>query len=165
MKYIYIGKITSTHGLKGELKLKSSFIYIDRVLKPNFSFFIGDTKEKVNLLKYRFHNGTYLLTFKEYEDINLVEDFRNKEIYVSREDIELREDEFLFDDYIGLTAYYNETVLGKVKDIINCGNNNYVFDIIGDKEILIPVNKKFIDKVIINDKIVFKEVEGLINAN
>lgn len=165
MKYIYIGKITSTHGLKGELKLKSSFLYIERVLLQNFSFFIGNTKEEVKLLKHRYHNGSYLLTFEGYENINLVENFRNKEVYVLEKDIKLKKDEFLFEDYIGLTAYHKKRVIGKVKDILNCGNDNYVFYIKGDKEILIPVNKKFIDSVIKNDKIIFKEVEGLIDAN
>lgn len=165
MDYINIGKITGTHGLRGELKLKSSFLYIERILKPGFIFFIGDSKEKVNLLKYRFHNGLYLLTFKGYEDINLVESFRNQELYVLKNDIGLKENELLFEDYIGLTAYYKEKVLGKVCDIVNCGNNNYVFYIKGDKEILIPLNKRFIDKVVINEKVVFKDVEGLIDAN
>lgn len=165
MEYIHIGKITGTHGLKGELKLKSSFLYIEKILKRDFSFFIGNTKEEVNLLKHRFHNGMYLLTFKNYEDINLVENFRNQELYVLRKDLKLTNDEFLFEDLIGLNAYYKESLLGKVQDIVNCGNNNYVFYIRGNREILIPVNKKFIEKIIISDRIIFKEVEGLINAN
>lgn len=165
MDYIYIGKLTSTHGLKGELKLKSDFIYINKVLKENFPFFIGNTKIKVNLTKYRNHNGTYLLTFKNYEHINLVEDFRNKELYVRRKDLILKEDELLLEDYIGLKAYYKEKRIGIIKDIIDCGNKNYVFYITDNSEILIPVNKKFIEKVVLNDKIIFRDVEGLINAN
>ncbi len=163
MGYIYIGRITSTHGLKGELKLKSSFLYINKVLKKDFAFYIG--KERVFLSKFRLHNGTYLLTFKGYEDINLVENFRNQEVYVLREDMNLEKDELLFEDYINLDAYYKGKLLGKVNSIINCGNNNYVFYINGSKEILIPVNNKFIEQVVINDRIVFKEVEGLIDAN
>lgn len=165
MKYINIGKITSTHGLKGELKLKSSFIYIDKVLTKDFNFYIGNSKTQVQLSKSRFHNGTYLLTFKDYEHINLVENFRNQELYVLKEDIKLEKGEYLFEDYINLRSYYKDKYIGDVKDIINCGNNNYVFDIIGKKEILIPFNKKFIQEVVINDRIVFKEVEGLIDAN
>ena len=165
MSYINIGKITSTHGLKGELKLKSSFVYIDNILKQGFTFYIGSNKKEVNLLKYRYHKGMYLLTFKDYEDINLVENFRNSDVYVKKEDIKLEEGQFLFEDYIGLNAYYNNDSIGIVKDIIDCGNNNYVFYVVGDKEILIPLNKNFIEDVILNDKIVFKEVEGLIDAN
>ncbi|MBQ6546790.1 MAG: 16S rRNA processing protein RimM [Bacilli bacterium] len=164
MEYINIGYITSTHGLKGELKLKSSFTYIDRVLQPEFSLYIGDNKEQVTLIKHRFHKGMYLLTFKGYEDINLVENFRNKKVYIIKEDLNLKNDEFLFEDYIGLKAYYSDKNIGTITDIIDCGNNNYVFSI-NDSEILIPLNKDFIEKVILNDRVLFKDVEGLINEN
>lgn len=165
MTYIYIGKLTSTHGLRGELKLKSSFWYMDKVLQEGFVFYVGDEKERVNLLKYRNHNGTYLLTFKDYEDINLVESFRNKDIYVLREDVKLNNNQYLYEDYIDLKAYYNDKEIGTVKDIVDCGNNNYVFYVVGEKEILIPLNDKFIDKIVLNDKICFKELEGLLDAN
>ena len=35
MEYVYVGKITSTHGIKGELKIKSYFKYKDLVFKKN----------------------------------------------------------------------------------------------------------------------------------
>ena len=165
MDYIKIGHITSTHGLKGELKLKSNFAYIDRVLKSDFYIYIGNNKEQVVLLKHRFHNKMYLLTFKEYEDINLVENFRNKDVYIKKEDLKLKDDEFVFEDYLGLKAYYNNQNIGTITDIIDCGNNNYIFRIKEKKEILIPANKDFIEQVILNDRVIFKDVEGLINAN
>ncbi len=165
MDYIYVGKLLGTHGIKGELKLKSSFWYLDRVLKPKFNFFIGSDKIKVSLFKSRFHNGLYLISFNDYLDINLVNNFKNKDIYVLRDELNLV-DEYVFEDYVGLDCYYNGNYLGKVIDIVDCGGNNNVLYITNsNKEILIPLNNKFIDKVVLNDKIVFKEVEGLINAN
>lgn len=165
MDYIYIGKLTGTHGLKGELKLKSSFIYLDRVLKNNFTFYIGDNFFSVNLLRYRYHNGFYLLTFCDFLDINLVDDFRNKKIYINRLDLCLGENEYLHEDYIGLSCYFNDNFIGSVTDIQDCGNGNYVLLISGLKDILIPLNDVFIDEVVLGDRIVFKDVEGLIDAN
>ena len=165
MNYVYVGKFVGTHGLKGELKLKSSFIYKDKVLIPGFCFYIGFSKEKVKLLSFRFHNGTYLVTFENLCDIDLVEKYKNQEVYVLREDLSLTDNEFVFEDYIGLDCYNGDSFLGKVVDIVDCGLENYVFHIMGSKDILIPLNDKFIDSVILNDKIVFKDVEGLIDAN
>ena len=165
MNYVYVGKFIGTHGLKGELKLKSSFLYKDKVLKDGFCFYIGSEKKKVSLLNYRYHNGCYLLTFDGFLDINLVENFKSEEVYVSRNDLCLDEGEYVFEDYIGLDAYDGDTFLGKINGIVDCGLNNYVFDINGSKEILIPLNDNFIDKVILDDRIVFKEVEGLVDAN
>lgn len=165
MEYIHIGKITSTHGLKGELKLKSSFLYKEKVLKKDFCFYIGENKEQVILSSSRYHNGFDLLTFKNYNDINDVENFRNKEVYVKREDLNLKENEYLHEDYIGLNVYFDNKKIGTITDVIDCGNQNYVLIVTGEKEILIPLNDKFIKQIVLNDKIQLKEVEGLINAN
>ena len=146
MNYVYVGKFIGTHGLKGELKLKSSFIYKDKILKKGLCFYVGYTKKKIYLLNYRYHNGCYLMTFEGLQDINLVEDFKSEEVYVVRNDLNLKDNEHVFEDYIGLDCYEGETYLGKVNNIVDCGHNNYVFDIIGTKEILIPLNNVFIDK-------------------
>ena len=36
--YIYLGTITSTHGIKGELKVKSDFEFKDRCFKNHVGF-------------------------------------------------------------------------------------------------------------------------------
>lgn len=165
MNYVYVGKFVGTHGLRGELKFKSSFLHIDKILKKGFCFYIGPSKDRLYLSNYRYHNGCYLITFEGFLDIDLVDSFKKEQVYVLREDLNLKENEYVFEDYIGLECYNGDSFLGKVNDIINCGGNNYVFNIIGSKEILIPLNNEFIEKVILGDRIVFKEVEGLIDAN
>ena len=165
MEYVYVGKINRTHGLKGELKLKSNFLYKEKILTKGFNFYVGENKKHVILTKSRHHNEIELLTFQDLEDINLVEDLKNNKLYINKEDLKLEDNEYVFEDYLNLDCYFNDENIGKITDIINCGSNNYVFYITGKKEILIPVNDKFIDKVILKDRIIFKEVEGLIDAN
>lgn len=80
--YVYVGKFLGTHGLKGEIKLKSNFEYIDRILKKGFNFYIGDNKNKEIFSNYRIHKGNYLVVFKGLEDINLIEKYINKKVYV-----------------------------------------------------------------------------------
>lgn len=158
--YIYIGKITSSHGLKGELKLKTDFIYLDKVLKKGFNFYVGENKYKVAVNSFRDHNGTILIAFDDLLDINKIEHLRNSDVYVLREDISLKNNEHVFEDYIGLDCYYNDKHIGKVTDIVDCGSKNYVL-VIG--EILIPLNDNFLE--LKNNKIILKDVEGLIDAN
>lgn len=165
MKYIYIGKLHSTHGLKGELKLTTDFKYKDNILKEDFNFYIGEEKHHVKLKKQRKHNKYILLTFKNLEDINLVENLRNKKIYINKEDLNLKENEYVFEDYINLNCYYKEKNIGKVKDIIDCGNKNYVLEIQDKEEVLVPLNDNFIEKVIKEDRIILKNVEGLLNED
>ena len=47
MKYIRIGKIVNTHGIKGELRLLSSFKYKDKVFKKDMKLYVGKDKEIV----------------------------------------------------------------------------------------------------------------------
>ena len=41
MKFIRIGRIVNTHGIKGELKIISDFKYKDRIFKNGFPIYIG----------------------------------------------------------------------------------------------------------------------------
>ena len=161
MKKVYVGKLCGTHGLKGEIKLDSDFVYLDKILTKDFKFYIGNDEE-VSLLKFRKHNKYYLLTFTGYENIDLVEKFKNQNLYVSRDDLNLQKGEYVLEDYIGLKAYFNDKELGKVTDVIDYGMGNYNLEI-GD--ILIPLNNKFIKEIILDDRIILKEVEGLIDED
>lgn len=164
MKYVYIGKFEGTHGLKGEIKLKTDFKYIDRVLSKSFSFFIGDSKEKLNLNTYRNFKGGYLVSFSNLENIDLIKKYVNKKVYVLRDDLNLENNQYVFEDFIDCECFFDKKSLGKVVDIIDAGASNYIFYIQGEKEVLIPLNEHFIDRIE-PGKIYFKNVEGLIDAN
>lgn len=162
--YVYVGKFLGTHGLKGEIKLKSNFEYIDRILKKGFNFYIGDNKNKEIFSNYRIHKGNYLVVFKGLEDINLIEKYINKKVYVLRDDLNLDANSLVYEDYIGLSCYFNDEFFGMVEDIVDYGRGNYVFIIQGEKEIIIPFSNNFIDKV--KDNIIyFKNVRGFLSED
>lgn len=164
MDYVYIGKLFGTHGLKGEIKLNTNFEYINKVLKEGFNLYIGNNKNKEILESYRYHNKNYLIKFKNINDIEEVKKYVNNKVYVLKSDLELKENEFVIEDYLELNCYFNNNKFGKIIDVIDTGNKNYVFVIKDKKEILIPYNKEFIEKITDKD-IYFKNVEGLIDEN
>ena len=84
MEYIYIGKLLGTHGLKGEIKLKTDFKYIDKVLVKDFNLFLGDIKEDVTLNSFRKHKDNYLLLFNNINDIDTVKKYVNQDVYVNK---------------------------------------------------------------------------------
>ena len=55
MKFINIGKIVNTHGIKGELRILSDFKYKDKVFKKGFKFYVGKDKEELIVNSYRYH--------------------------------------------------------------------------------------------------------------
>lgn len=159
MEYVCIGKLVNTHGIKGEVKLLSNFEYKDKAFVVGMNFYIGEDKEKVTVNSYRHHKVFDMVTFKEYNYINDVLKFKNKLVYVLKPDLALDNNSILDRDYIGMNAYYEGVLVGKVNDIID--NNGYKLMLIGTK--FVPFNKEFISSVsVTKNELILKNVEGLL---
>lgn len=159
MEYVCIGKLVNTHGIKGEVKLLSNFEYKDKAFVVGINFYIGEDKEKVTVNSYRHHKVFDMVTFKEYKYINDVLKFKGKLVYVLKPDLALDNNSILNRDYIGMNAYYEGVLVGKVKDIID--NNGYKLMLIGTK--FVPFNKEFISSVsVTKNELILKNVEGLL---
>lgn len=159
MEYVCIGKLVNTHGIKGEVKLLSNFEYKDKAFIVGMNFYIGEDKEKVTVNSYRHHKVFDMVTFKEYNYINDVLKFKNKLVYVLKPDLALDNNSILDRDYIGMNAYYEGVLIGKVNDIID--NNGYKLMLIGTK--FVPFNKEFISSVsVTKNELILKNVEGLL---
>ena len=159
MEYVCIGKLVNAHGIKGEVKLLSNFEYKDKAFVVGINFYIGEDKEKVTVNSYRHHKVFDMVTFKEYNYINDVLKFKGKLVYVLKPDLALDNNSILDRDYIGMNAYYEGVLVGKVNDIIN--NNGYKLMLIGTK--FVPFNKEFISSVsVTKNELILKNVEGLL---
>ena len=159
MEYVCIGKLVNTHGIKGEVKLLSNFEYKDKAFVVGMNFYIGEDKEKVTVNSYRHHKVFDMVTFKEYNYINDVLKFKGKLVYVLKPDLALDNNSILDRDYIGMNAYYEGVLIGKVNDIID--NNGYKLMLIGTK--FVPFNKEFISSVsVTKNELILKNVEGLL---
>lgn len=151
-----------THGLKGEIKFISSFPYLSKVFKDGFSLYLGPNKEKVTFKSYRNNNKNYLVLL-EGIDYDLVRKYINYKVYVKRKDLELDNNSYVIEDFLNKEAYYNDKKIGIINDITNYGMDNFVINIKGQKDLLVPYNKDFIEKV--SDKIYFKNLEAFIDED
>ena len=156
---IYLGHTTMTHGLKGDLKFYSDFERKEILLNNNTKVLIDN--EIHTITKCSYNKNYMLIIIDNLKDINLVEEYRNKDIYIKREELGLKEDEFLFQDLIDYKIICNEEYLGKVKDIRY--NNNVLLYIEFDKNYYLPFIDQHILKVDLNEKkILVKDVKDLI---
>lgn len=159
MDYIKIGKLVNTHGIKGEVRILSDFDKKDLVFKCGMKFYIGECKECVTVKSYRPHKNFDMCVFNEYDYINDVLKFKGENVYVLRDDLSLKEDEYLESDLIGMDAVYEGKCYGKIEMIVN--NNGYKLFLVSGK--YIPYNKEFISEVKVKKKaVVFKNLEGII---
>lgn len=156
---IYLGKITSTHGIKGELKIKSDFEYKDRVFQKNFIIYIDEEPHKIT--SYRPHKQYDMITIDEIYDINEIYKYVKKDIYVKKEDLKLNKIEYLYQDLIDLEIIEDDNSYGKVKDIRK--NPIPLLEVKGKTKILIPLVDEYIKKIDIEKGYIIVEgVQSLI---
>ena len=140
-----IGVITTTHGLKGEVKVFPTTDDLNRFKKLK-KCFIRTSKEDIQVEKNscKFFKNMIILSFKEFGDINEVERFRNCDIYVTRDNaVPLEEDEYYISDVIGMNIILEDgSELGVLQDVMQTGANDvFVIKLKDDKELLMPVIK------------------------
>ena len=122
-----IGVITSTHGLKGEVKVFPTTDDLDRfkILKKCF---IRTPKEDIWVEKStcKFFKNMVILSFKEFKDINEIEKYKGCDLYVDREDaVPLKEDEYYISDVLGMEIITEDgEKLGVLEDVMQTAAND-----------------------------------------
>lgn len=164
MKFIYIGDIVNTHGLKGEVRILSDFKYKSKVFKAGFTVYVGRMKEPLVLTHHRVHKDYDMVTFEGITDINDVIGYKGDKVYINREDIKIRG--YFDEDYIGLSAYVDDKNIGEVTYILKSkAHDILVIDDHGVKH-MVPNIKEFVKKVDLKEKrIEITEMKGLINED
>lgn len=164
MKYVLIGKLVNTHGLKGECRILSNFRYKDRVFKSGMKIYIGHDKVCEEIVSYRPHKIFDMIMIKGYNDINEVLKYKGEYVFVNKEDIVLLENEYLDEDIVGLRVIVDNKEIGKVVRIED-HNGNRVLVVKNDrKNYLIPYNFDIIDSVSIDKReIIVLDIPGLFN--
>ena len=165
MEYTIIGKITGTHGIKGDLKVFPLTDTTDRFFELKKAY-LGEEKTKLQISGVKLHKGMILLRFQDHDDINKVLAFKDEYIYVDEEDkIKLPENHYFISDLIGCRVYdLSESFIGSLTDVIqNSANDVYVVTAENGKEYLIPAVEAFIASVdVLDKKIIIDPIEGMI---
>ena len=165
IKYLRIGKIVNTQGLKGELRIIPLTDDINRFNNLKYVLIDDEKLIRADIEYAKQHKNFVLLKFKGIDDINDAEKYKNYYILVERENaIKLPEGSYFIGDIIGLDVYEtNDNYLGKLTDIITTGSNDVYVVKNGDSEVLIPALKTVVKKMGIDDgKMVVELPEGLI---
>ena len=156
--YIYVGKIVGTHGLKGELKIISDEVFLDKIFKPNNNLFIGDDYQKEQIATYRYHKHYNLVSLINYQDINKIDEFLNKDVYVDKEKLNV---EYLLSDLIDCEIIDDQSY-GKVIDIEKGKGCNYL-KVKYNKVYFVPIIDEYIKEIDCDNKrIMVKNVKSLI---
>lgn len=166
-QFFQVGVISSTHGIRGEVKVfpttddKNRFKKLKKVLLDT-----GREHMMLEIEGVKFFKQFVILKFKGIDNINDIEKYKGKSLLVRREDaVRLQKDEYFIADMIGMTVYTEqEEVLGTLEDVLETGANDvYVVKCDDGKEILIPAIRQCILKVDVKaGRMVVHLLEGLV---
>ena len=165
-----VGAVTSTHGLRGEVKVCPTTDDPARYQKLK-EVILDNGKEQLTLKieHARLFKQMVIVKFAGLNHINEVEKYKGARLYVTRENaLELGEDEYYFADLAGLRVETQEgQVLGTVKDILQTGANDvYVIDREKQKDLLIPAIKDCVKQIDLKaGRMVICLLPGLLEAS
>ena len=140
-----VGVITSTHGVRGEVKVFPTTDDMNRFKKlKNVILDTGKEKKTLNIESVKFFKNMVILKFKGFDNINDVEMWRQKDLLITRDQaVKLNPDENFIVDLIGLNVLTDEgETLGVMKDVLQTGANDvYIVKTAAGKEVLLPAIK------------------------
>ena len=140
-QYLPAGKIVSTHGLRGDVKIlpwadsPEFLLDFDTVYLAGKPYTVEDARVQKTCVLMKL------------EGIDTVEDaakLRDQVVFISREDIELEEGAIFIQDLLHLPVLDESGAeLGKLQEVISTGAND-VFYVKGAHEYMIPAVPEFV---------------------
>lgn len=146
MSKVFIGKVVSTHGIKGEIKLLSSFEFKNKVFCVGKEIIIDDRSYIIK--SYRVHKKFDMITLQNYNNINDVLFLMNKKVFVEKHLLNLEDNEVLDEDLISYDVLTLDGKRGIIKEIFYASISNKVLRVLLDEEeILVPFFSPLVKKV------------------
>ena len=161
MDWIPVGRVTRTHGLKGELKFFPAD-QDDLVVQKDQQIRLGETTFKIKSV--RGAKSPFIVKLEGVDSIEAAQSLSGQEVLVAKEDFEsLPEGEYYRFEIEGLKAFDDTgKYYGVIEEIIATGSND-VYVVRGDgKEWLVPMIDSVVQNIDLEEgKLIFHCVEGL----
>lgn len=155
MGYVPVGRVISTHGIKGEVKFQ---YYNDEkeVFYAYTSFLVKNENNRWVTFEptdKRFYKGFFYLKFKGLDSPEAALPLINKEFFVKEEQLPpLNDDEYYEYQLIGLKVINQDDIgVGTVTGVMHTGAQELIV-VRGEKEIIIPMVEDYILSIDIVNK-------------
>ena len=162
-QYLEIGKVVSTHGLRGELRV-DPWCDSPQFLCQFKTLYLkkGETKLSVSS---RPHKTIVIVKAKGIDTIEEAEKLRGRVLYINRSDARLAPGEYFIQDLMGLDVIDIDTSksYGKITDVLKTGAND-VYQVTDEKkkDYLIPVIDDVVKEIDISGgKVLIKPLKGI----
>lgn len=157
-KYLRVGVIANTHGVRGEVKVYPTtedikrFDYLKEAVIDT-----GKEKINVNVIGVKYFKNMVILKFEQYDNMDQVIPLKGMDLFVTRENaIPLAEGEHYIVDMIGCKIITDDgNTFGELTDVMQTGANDvYVVKTTDGKEVLLPAIKECVLEKDIENKVI-----------
>ena len=140
-QFLETGKITGTHGLKGEVRVQP-WADSPEFLSEFDELYLDKGAKKIEITASRVHKHMLIMKIKGVDCVEDAEKLRNKVLYMNRDDVELEDGAYFIQDLLGLDVIDGDSgeTLGLLDDVSETGANDvYHVKIPDGRVVLIPV--------------------------
>lgn len=162
-EFLEAGKIVTTHGIRGEVKIMP-YTDIPDILCEFDRLFIGKNKDEIFIERSRVFKNTVIAKIEGIDTPEQAEKLRNKMLYMHRDDLELDDDTYFIQDLIGMEVKDADSgeLYGKIDDVMQTGANDVYVIKDGEKEYLVPaIADVVISTDIDNNIMTIRPLDGL----
>ena len=163
-QFIETGKITGTHGVRGEMRVQPWCDTPEDLLQYKRLYLDNKGTKWLQVSGMRVHKAMVILKAKGIDTIPQAEALREQVIYLNRDDLALEEGQYLVVDLIGCKVFHTATnePLGEICDVSQTGANDVWHIKKEGKEYLIPAIPLVVDKVDVeHERITITPLKGI----
>lgn len=151
-----VGVITTTHGVRGEVKVYPTTDEAERFLDLEYVLLdTGKELRRLTIQNVKFFKNLAILKFEGIDNINDIALYKGRDLWIPREEgQELGEDEYYIADLLGMNVFLEDgSLFGTLKDVMETGANDvYVVTRTDGSEVLLPAIADCIREVNIEEK-------------
>lgn len=164
-KYLEIGQIVSTHGIKGEMRFNPWCDKPEFVKKFKTLYFDKNGEKSIKVISARPHGNMVILMLQDINTVEKAQALKNTVLYMKRADAHLPKGTWFVQELFDCTVIddNNGKVLGTIVDVSETGANDvwHIKTPKGD-EVLIPAIKQVIVNVDVEKgEILINPIKGL----
>lgn len=164
---LQVGVISSTHGIRGEVKVFPTTDDPGRFKKLKHVILdTGREQKNLEITGVKFFKQFVILKFKGIDNINDIEKYKGKSLYVTRENaVRLKKDEYFIADLVDMQVFLEDgTPFGVLTDVMKTGANDvYCIQTQEHGEVLIPaIGECILDVDVEGQKMTIHLMPGLV---
>lgn len=162
-----VGVITTTHGVRGEVKVFPTTDGPERFLELEYVLLdTGKELHRLEISRVKFFKNLAILKFEGVDNINDIEKYKGCSLWIPRQEgQELGEDEYYIADLLGMRVLLEDgSEFGILKNVLETGANDvYIIDSKEHGEVLLPaIHECILDVNLKSNTMTIHLMKGLI---